>query len=162
MSPWDNDEKACTPSKTCTSKAITQVFFCWLPYIFLPSSNPQRQSFYLSLESSQNYMESIKAQSDLKMWLTPCKQREHMKIQLKVFFKMFGWQRSGELEWETCLESSVLPIAEAFKKQRRRVWENQKVLQNEAACLTSFLSICFTDKMFVKTCCNITETGLLV
>ncbi len=93
-SHWDNDKKACTTSKTCTSTAITQVFF--LLASFLPSSNHQQQSFYLSLESSQNYMESIKAQSDLKMWLTPCKQREHMKIQLKVLFKMCGWQRSGE------------------------------------------------------------------
>jgi len=71
-------------------------------------------------------MESIKAQNHLKMWLTPCKQREHMKIQLKVLFKMSGWQWSGELEWKTCLESSVLPIEEVFTKQRRRAWENQK------------------------------------
>jgi len=40
--------------------------------------------------------------------------------------------------------------------------EEPKVLQNYVVCLTSFLPICFTDKMFVKTCCNFMETGLLV
>lgn len=97
--------------------------FCRVPSLPLPSTNSRRQSFHLSLESCQNYMEPIKAQSDLKMWLTPCKQREHMKIQLWVVFKMCGWQRSGDMEWETCFESSC------FELKRKRAWGNQKALE---------------------------------
>lgn len=125
-----------------------------VPSTSLPSANSQRQSFHLSLESCQSYMESIKAQSDLKMRLTPCKQREHMKIQLGVLFKMCGWQRSGDMEWETCFKSSC------FELKRKRAWGNPKALEMRPYVFHHF-SV-YPDKRFVETCCNTIKRGLLV